>query len=78
VLFTPPNNLSAVSLTLAKNFRLFGYLPVTRIKEKFIAGVDKFFAGVVDTAEQFIAGVLIQKYYLQYVENMNSLTFLDK
>ncbi len=50
---TPPNNLSAVSLTPAKNFRLFGYFPVTRINRPG----DKFFAGVVDTAEQFIAGV---------------------
>ncbi len=28
---TPPNNLSPVSLTPVKNFRLFGYFPVTRI-----------------------------------------------
>jgi hypothetical protein len=52
VSLTPLNSFSAVSLTPAKNFRLFGYFPVTRI----IAGVI-FFAGVVDTAEQFDAGV---------------------
>ncbi len=51
---TPANNLSAVSLTPAKNFRLFGYFLVTRIDTG-----DKFFAGVVDTAKQFIAGVNI-------------------
>jgi hypothetical protein len=39
-----------VSLTPAKNFRLFGYFPVTRINDTG----DKFFAGVVDTAEQFM------------------------
>ncbi len=52
---TPPNNLSAVSLTLVEQFffRLFGYFPVTRINDTG----DKFFAGVLDTTEQFIAGV---------------------
>jgi hypothetical protein len=45
------NSFSAVSP--AKNFRLFGYSPVTRI----IDTGDKFFAGAVDTAEQFIVGV---------------------
>jgi hypothetical protein len=61
---TPPNNLSAVSLTPvsfsavsltpAKNVRLFDYFPVTRINDTG----DKFFAGVVDTAEQYISGVV--------------------
>ncbi len=46
----PPNNLSAVYLTPAKNCRLFGYFPVTRIYDTG----DKFFPGVFDTAEQFI------------------------
>ena len=46
VWLTPVNSFSVVSLTLVKNFRLFGYFPVTMIK---------FFAGVLDTAEQFIA-----------------------
>jgi hypothetical protein len=46
VLLTPVNSFSAVSLTPAKIFWLFGYFPVTMIK---------FFAGVLDTAEQFIA-----------------------
>jgi hypothetical protein len=50
------SSFSAVSLTPAKNFRLFGYFPVTRINAD--TG-DKFFAGVVDTADQFIAGVVI-------------------
>jgi hypothetical protein len=31
VSLTPVNSFSAVSLTQAKNFRLFGYFPVTRI-----------------------------------------------
>jgi hypothetical protein len=43
---TPANSFSAVSLTPAKNFRLFGYFPMTGL-----------IAGVVDTAEQFIDGV---------------------
>jgi hypothetical protein len=47
------NSFSAVSLTPAKNFRLFGYFPVTRINDTG----DKFFASVDDTAGQFIAGV---------------------
>ncbi len=47
VLLTPVNSFSAVSLTPAKNFRLFGYFPVTRIYDTG----DKFFVGVVDTAE---------------------------
>jgi hypothetical protein len=54
-----PNNFSAVSLTLAINFRLFGYL---YRQDSLIGGVadtaEKFIAGVVDTAEQFIAGVV--------------------
>jgi hypothetical protein len=50
---TPPNNLSAVSLTPVKNVRLFGYFSVTRINRR----CDKFFPGVVDIAEQFIAGI---------------------
>jgi hypothetical protein len=50
VSLTPPKYLSAVSLTPVKNFRLFGYFPMTRINDTR----DKFFAGVVDTAEQFI------------------------
>jgi hypothetical protein len=41
------NSFSVVLLTPVKNFRLFGYFPLTK----------KFFAGVVDTAEEFIAGV---------------------
>ncbi len=52
VSLTPVNSFSAVSLTLAKNFRLFGYFPVTRINTG-----DTFFASVIDTTEQFIAGV---------------------
>ncbi len=40
---TLQNNLSAMS------FRLFGYFPMTKINDTG----DKFFAGVVDTAEQF-------------------------
>ncbi len=44
VSLTPVNIFSAVSLTPAKFFWLFGYF-------------DKFFAGVIDTAEQLIAGV---------------------
>jgi hypothetical protein len=44
------NSFLAESFTPVKNFRLFGYFPVTRI--------NKFFAGVVDTAEQFIASVV--------------------
>jgi hypothetical protein len=40
-------------LTLAKNFRLFGSFAMTRI-----ATGDKFLACVVDTAEQFIPGVV--------------------
>jgi hypothetical protein len=64
VSLTPPKNLplnsfSAVSLTLAINFRLFGYL---YSQDSLISGVadtaEKFTAGVVDTAEQFIAGVV--------------------
>ncbi len=56
---TPLNNFSAVWLTPAINFRLFGYL---YRQDSLIAGVvdiaEKFIAGVVDTAEQFIAGVV--------------------
>jgi hypothetical protein len=48
------NSFSVVSLTPVKNFRLFGYFPVTRVNDTG----DKFFAGVIDTAEQFIAGVI--------------------
>ncbi len=44
-------------MTPAKNFRLFGYFPVTRINGGVNETGDKFFAVVVDTAEQFIAGV---------------------
>jgi hypothetical protein len=51
VSLTPVNSFSAVSLTPAKNFRLFGYFPVTRINR------DKFFAGVVDTAEQLTPAI---------------------
>jgi hypothetical protein len=65
VSLTPVNNFSAVSLTLALNFRLFGF---------FLNGINdtgeilivhrcqrhrqKFIAGVVDTAEQLITGVV--------------------
>ncbi len=56
---TPLNSFSAVSLTTAINFRLFGYL---YRQDSLIAGVvdtaEKFIASVVDTAEQFIAGVV--------------------
>ncbi len=59
VSLTPVNSFSAVSMTPAENFRLFGYFPVTRI----IAGVndtgDKFFAGVVYTAEQLTPAINI-------------------
>ncbi len=52
------NSFSAVSLTPAINFWLFGYL---YWQDSLIADVidiaEKFIAGVVDTAEQFIAGV---------------------
>jgi hypothetical protein len=50
------NSFLAVSLILAKNFRLYGYFPVTRINRD--TG-KKFFAGVVDTAEQFISVIVI-------------------
>ncbi len=53
------NSFWAVSLTPAKNCRLFGYL---YRQDSLIAGVvftaEKFIACVVDTAEQFIAGVV--------------------
>ncbi len=57
-------------MTLAINFRLFGYLyrqdsliaGVIDTAGQFIASVvdtaEQFIAGVVDTAEQFIAGVI--------------------
>ncbi len=54
----PVNSFSVVSLTPAKNFRLFGYFLVTRINAGVIDTGNTFFAGVVDTAEQFIAGVI--------------------
>ncbi len=38
-------------MTPAKNFRLFGYFPVTRSNDTG----DKFIGGVVDTAEKFFA-----------------------
>ncbi len=53
VALTPVNSFSAVALTPAKNFRLFGYFPVTRINRHVNDTGDKFFAGVIDTAEQF-------------------------
>ncbi len=54
---TPVNSFLAVLLTPAKNCRLFGYFPVTR---KTTPAINfSFFASVVDTAEQFIAGVNI-------------------
>jgi hypothetical protein len=56
---TPLNSFSAVSLTPAINFRLFGYL---YRQDSLIACVvdttEKCIAGVVDTAEQFIAGIV--------------------
>jgi hypothetical protein len=48
VSLTPLNSFSAVSLTPAMNFRLFGYL----------YRQDSLFASVVDTAKQFIAGAV--------------------
>ncbi len=50
VLLTPVNSFSAVSLTPAKNFSLFGYFPVTNSY--------KFFAGVVDAAEQSLTSAI--------------------
>jgi hypothetical protein len=51
------NSFSVKSLKPAKNFRLFGYFPVTGLIADVNDTSDKFFTGVVDTAEQFIAGV---------------------
>ncbi len=53
VSLTPMNRFSAVLLTPAINFGLFGYL---YRQDSLIAGVVD--TGVVDTAEQFIAGVI--------------------
>ncbi len=49
-------------MTPVNNFRLFGYYPVTRIK---------FFAGVNDTAEQFIAGV-IREYLREFSKKIKT------
>ncbi len=43
---TPPNNLSAVSLTPVNSFSAVSLTPAKNFR--------LFFAGVVDTAEQFI------------------------
>jgi hypothetical protein len=60
------NSFSAVSLTPAKNFWLFGYFPVIRINDTG----DKFFAGVVDTAEQFIDG--IREYLREFLKKFKT------
>jgi hypothetical protein len=50
---TPVNSFSAVSLTLAKNFRLFGYFIVTRIIASVVDTPEQFIAGVVDTSDKY-------------------------
>ena len=48
-------------MTLAINFRLFGFFlnGINNTGEiKIVDTSDKFFAGVVDTAEQLITGVV--------------------